>query len=54
MTGMSTTVQPRFYFEEVPWDYGLKARMKGGRETLVDCEILTHANQSENRARRRP
>jgi hypothetical protein len=39
---------------EAPWDYGLKAGAKGGRESLVDCEILAHANQSENRARRRP
>ena len=25
---------------EAPWDYGLKAGAKGGRESFVDCEIL--------------
>ena len=54
MTGINTTVQPGFISMEAPWDYGLKARVKGGRESLVDCEILSHANESEHRARRRP
>ena len=47
MTGISTTVQPGFYFDGGALGYGLKGRVKGGRESLVDCEILSHANQSE-------
>jgi hypothetical protein len=54
MTGRSRTVPPRLNFDGGALDSGLKARTKGRRASLVDCEILAHAERSECRARCRP